>query len=351
MRLAEKKGFLRKMTTGMAEIVPVLDTKDVPVTGFTTGFETLPTSASQGAHAVYVEYANVAAPVAISWVEERKLDTPQKMIDLAKTRLYKAGVAINQRLETAFFQGTASDSTMPVGLEQAVYAKLQHSSADTFAEFIIANRWHLRQATNTVYGWTRTAFTADDVGGTHFENLSARVDNGVSNWDNALDWSILPAVTSGIPLSKGGQVFNRFYNACSQGNDMPDLIISPYFVVEQYANAGAGLIQYTTDPNSKSPGDTQLGRAMAYYKGAEWYASEECLHSGLGSASASAGDPLIYFLNTRWMEYQVDSEGYYNLTEWNTAPGQLAAAAQCVVRCQLVFNNPRTSGVLVGWGQ
>lgn len=349
MRLAEKKGFLRKMTTGMAEINPVIDKKDVPVTGFTTGFETLPVSAVQGAHAFYVEYANVAAPVAVSWVEERKLDTPQKMIDLVKTRLYKAGVAINQKLETAFFQGSVTDASMPVGLEQLVFAADASLTANTIAGFLAAQRWRFRQAANTVHGWGRAAFTADDVTGTHFENLSADVHNG-GNLGAAINWAILPGVTSGTPISDGGRVFNRFYNACSQGNDSPDLIVSTYPVIEEYLNATTGLIRYVSNDNQMNPKSGNLSTAAANYRGADWYASEEAIHSGNGSTGAAANDPLIYFLNTRWMEYQVDSQGYYNVTDWGMAPGQVAAAQQCLVRCQLVINNPRMCGVLFGWG-
>lgn len=344
LQLAKDMGFYKMSDSSFAEINPIIESKDVPVTTISTGFETLPTTAVKGAQATYVEYANYTAPVSMSLIEELKIKSPYQLIDLAKTRTYKAAVSIGERLERDAFQGTSNGSMNIFGLEQAIYAKAALSQSSTTPSGVLAYpRWKFRQANNTYQGITRTAFTADDVGGTHWENNSLSFKSA--------DWASSPpttfSVASGAP-SDALKLMNRFYGVNTYGTDAPNLIISDYKPMEDYQNACVGLIQYV-----KSGSDTQkanLGFGGCYFKGAWWVATEQCTASGLSGGDAAAGNSMIYFLNTKWMRMECCRGADFVSTEWARNAGQLAAATQILWRGQLLLDNPRTCGVIYGYG-
>ena len=339
LQLADSMKFSKKSKTSFAEINPIIDSHDVPVTTISTGFETLPTTAVKGAQATYLEYANYTTPVAMSLIEELKIRDPYQLVSLAKTRTYKAGVSIGERLEKDVFHGTVGDSLAISGMEQAIYP-VAGSSINTVALALAAPRWKFRQATNSYQGIQRAAFTADGVSGTHWENASMNAANA------GIGATLGFSIASGAP-SDGLKVLNRFYGVCTYGTDAPNLIISSYKPFEEYQNACTGLIQYT-----RAGSDVQkanLGFGGCYYKSAWWTATEQCVASGLTNSIAE-GTPMIYLLNTKWMRLETCEGSDFVLTEWARNAGQLAAAAQLLWRGQLIFDNPRTCGVMYGFG-
>ncbi len=344
LQLAKDMGFHKVSDSSFAEINPIIESKDVPVTTISTGFETLPTTAVKGAQATYVEYANYTAPVSMSLIEELKIKSPYQLIDLAKTRTYKAAVSIGERLERDAFQGTSNGAMNISGLEQAIYAKQAsgQGGSTTVATVLAYPRWKFRQANNTYQGITRTAFTADDVGGTHWENNSLSF--------KAADWSSGPttfSVASGAP-SDALKLMNRFYGVNTYGTDAPNLIISDYKPMEDYQNACTGLIQYTKSDNSVQKAN--LGVGGCYYKGAWWVATEQCKASGLSGGDPAADNSMIYFLNTKWIRLESCRGADFVSTEWARNAGQLAAATQILWRGQLMVDNPRTCGIIYGYG-
>lgn len=343
LQLAKDMKFYKVSDTSFAEINPIIESKDVPVTYISTGFETLPTTAVKGAQATYVEYANYTAPVSMSLIEELKIRDPYQLVNLAKTRTYKAGVSIGEQLEKDMFHGTASDSRAVTGLEQALSPQTHSGYNATTATTLGYDRWRFRQATNTYQGIARTAFTADDVGGTHWENNSI---NLIASTAGITDMNAF-AVSSGAP-SNGLKILNRFHGVCTYGTDAPNLIISNYKPFEDYQNACVGLIQYnrTGDATQKA----NLGFGGCWYKNAWWTATERCVASGLSASATTAGNSMIYLLNTKWMRLEVTRGADFVSTEWARNAGQLAAATQILWRGQLIIDNPRTCGVMFNYG-
>lgn len=342
LNVAKEMGFYKETSLSHAEIDPIIESNDVPVTRFSTGFETLPINAVKGAQGAYIEYANYAAPVAMSWVEEQKITAPYEVVDLADTRTYKAAVKIGQELEQDFFWGTASNSLSIAGLEQAL-PPTNGTTITTVALILAAARWKFRAAANTYLGLARAAFTAEDTTGTGWEGNAANVsDAHLTDLSAGLDISI----SSGAP-SSGLKIINKFYNVCKYGNDVPNLMMSTYAPYEQYQNAVTGVIQYRKTDETTQRGN--LGVGGCWFKDAWWVASERAGASGL-VGDATAAWNMIYFLNTKWLRFEVSRKANFEKTDFTGNAGQLAAACQIVFRGQFIMDNPRSCGVLFGFG-
>ena len=348
LNLMKAMGIYKESRLPMAEINPMIESRDVPVTRFTTGYETLPTVAAKGAQAYYIEYSNYAAPVAMSWVEEKKIRDPYQMIDLAKTRLYKAGAQLGETLDQDAFWGTINDAASIYGLEQMIYPAEQHSSAtsgSTPATVVAAAPWAFRQANNSTYaGISRAAFTAEDTTGTGFENASVSLA-AAKIGGTAADFSIGTGTAAGS--AAGYRVFNHFYDCLCYGNEYPDIILSGRSPAEDYERQAVGLIQVSK--NDETAQALNLGFSTRYFKGALWLSYERTNQSGLTNSLAST-ILNIYFLNSSFMRFEVDVEGDMALTEWNRNAGQLAAAAQVLLRGQFIIDNPKYFGVAYGYG-
>lgn len=348
LNLFKSFGIWQETDAPFAQIDPYIETKDVPVTSFTTGAETLPVNLVQGAHAKYVQFANLAAPVGMTWVEEQKIRGSYEMIDLAKARLYKAGVAIGERSERDAFYGTVNDANTFVGLEQIFPPKNSSSTYvnGTVAAFLAQPRWAMRQANNSYFGITRVPFTADDVAGTHLENVSVNAAKGATGVSSGAVQSI--SITSGVP-SDGLQVINKVYDACTYGDDGPDVMVSSYLPFQQYAVTGMGMIRYMPEGANQIAG-VNMGAGVIRFRNAWWYATEQATASGLNGDATTAGAEMIYGFCSKWHHFYVSRNGNLALTEWARAPYNLAAVAQLVLRCQQVNDNPRTGFCIFNWG-
>jgi hypothetical protein len=339
LNLFKAMNIYKESRLPMAEINPMIESRDVPVTRFTTGYETLPTVAAKGAQAYYIEYSNYAAPVAMSWVEEKKIRDPYQMIDLAKTRLYKAGAQVGETIDQDIYWGTINDAASIFGLEQIIFPKEQRSTATGLANLVGAAPWQFRQADNSTYaGIARAAFTAEDVTGTGFENASVNLIASTAG-TNAADFSL---ATNG-----GYRAFNHFYDILCYGNEYPDIILSGRAPAEDYERQAAALINIQRSDESAQAAN--LGFSTRYFKGALWLSYERTNQSGLTNSLASTVLNL-YLLNTSFMRMEVDVEGDLALTEWNRNAGQLAAAAQVLFRGQLIVDNPKYFGVAFNYG-
>lgn len=338
-------GIYGETDAAFAEIDPFIETKDVPVTTFATGIEALPTTIVQGAHAKYVEFCNYTAPVGMTWVEEQKTADPYKIIDLARTRTYKAGTAIGEQLERALFYGSLSDSLAIQGLEQIFKYTRGVDTAlgtmDSVAECLAAARWQLRQTVDTYFGVSRTAFTADDVGGSHLENVAVGASSALIG--ATLDISL----SSGV-ASDGLKILNKVYDSCTYGDDGPDFMVSTYPPFQQYTMTVPGLIRYMPSGSEQIPG-VNLGAGVVRFRNAWWTATEQAAASGLVSGT-TAGYNMIYGLVSKFHKFEVTRKGNFHLTDFVRGPGSLAPVAQLIFRGQQKNNNPRTGFVLMGFG-
>lgn len=334
LQLFDRLGIYNTSRTSMAEINPIIDQRDVTVTRFATGYETLPIPASQGAGAYYVEYANYAAPVAMSWVEEQKIRDPYEIINLAEVRYFKAGKAIAEALDQDIFWGTNNDANAITGLEQALVSTGQ--AAGTVAATLVYPAWRFRQAANSYFGITRAAFTAEDTTGTGWEGCAMDMDNDVITYASTANQTLRTITNEAYYL------ISHFYNMMSYGTDFIDLMISTHPPLEDYSASAAAAVQIVkTDEKLQ---DINLGFGTAYFRGALWVSTPRAAASGL-SGTATAADDMIYFLNTKYVRLEVSDTGDFVMSPWSHGAGQVSAACQILWRGQFIMDNPRMNGV------
>lgn len=334
LQMFDRLGIYQTSTTSMAEINPIIDQRDVTVTRFATGYENLPIPASSGAGAFYVEYANYAAPVAMSWVEEQKIRDPYEIINLAQVRYFKAGKAIAEALDQDIFWGTNNDANAITGLEQALISTGQ--AAGTAAATAAYPVWRFRQAANSYLGITRAAFTAEDTTGTGWEGCAMDLDDAVITYTSDANEMLKTLGNEAFEL------VTHFYNMMCYGSDFPDLMISTHTPLEHYSIAAAGTIQIHKQGGKID--DINLGFGTSWFRGALWVSTPRAAASGL-SGTASANDDMIYFLNTKYIRLEVSDTGDFVMTPFTSGAGQVSAACQLLWRGQFIMDNPRMNGV------
>ncbi len=343
--LASMMGMTDEGDYNHHEIEGIIDEIDSEVRSFKR-FDTLSTHATKGAVAAYWDFANYASPITIAWEEEQEYGGPAKLVDTSEVRFYKCGRGIGQRLETDMFYGNPVDGNNILGLEQAVPSKAAVDAAlgtlNTVAEFLAAARWQFRQTTSTYGGVARTAFTSATAGGTGWEGLSADVSGTTVNGGTALDISI----ASGAP-SAGLKVMTHFYYACRRGGNEPNLILSTALPWEQYEYAAMGQLRFL--PENMAQNQFKLTFANRMFKSAVWAFTDKAKASGL-SGSASAGDDMIYFLNTESWKLKIKAGANMALSEFVKPANQMAVTAQMVWRGQWVCEEPGLNGCLWKFG-
>lgn len=162
----------------------------------------------------------------------------------------------------------------------------------------------------------KASFTSDTLGG---------IDSATNTW-----WKNV--VSDGASDSTIAAIRNRLnntYNTASVGNDHPDLILSYQLFFEWYEN-------WVLTPLLRVY-DTKLGDVgfeALKYKGAAltW--------------SPSAVDAKVLFLNSRYLEFVIDSQADFYMTPWKPIPNQLDRVAQIVVQGNLVTSNRRMQALM-----
>jgi len=341
LNVAQVMGLYKVKNYSHHHIVPVLDKDDAEVKSF-TGLETLPTSSTMGARSAYYNFANYATNITVSWEEQQQIRDPHQIVDLLETRSFKAYRALGERLDRDMFWGNSSNSKNILGLEQAIAPYNQEHFIVTNSS-LVKPRWQFRQAANVFAGIDRDPFTADGIGGTGWENLSYSFKNNIlgNPWTTATPFG----VSSNVPNDclKG---LAHFYQMLSWGTTMPDLIISSVKPYEDYQNCAASYLQYLR--NGTDATGMNLGWTTTRYKGADWIYSDRCVASGT-VGDATAGTDMIYLLNTDYMELGVCEGADFEQTEFKTPVDQAGAVAQILWRGQMIFTNPRYSGVIFNY--
>ena len=341
LNIAMKMGMYQPGNYSHHHMVPVIDKDDASVVSF-TGLQTLPTAATMGARSAYFNFANYATNVTVSWEEQQQIRSPHQIVDLMESRAFKAYRALGSRLDRDMFWGNKSDSNNILGLEQAIFPR-RHN---TTPAILNTQRWHLRKADNTYGAVGRSAFTADGVGGTGWENMALDMDADATNVPNGLGAENTFTLASGVP-NKALKALTHMFQMLTWGTTMPDLIISAPQPYEDYQNTAAGFLQYV-----RSGGDAQaaeLGFSTTSFKGAQWVQTDRCVASGL-EGNAASGTPYIFLLNTSVCGLKVSDTADFEATEFKQPIDQAGAVAQILWRGQFIVENPRYCGVMFNYG-
>lgn len=335
----DQEGMLREDPTGYALLYPIITENDVPVLPFVEG-QADPIHFAEGLGAVRFEPATYRAPVGVTWGESLKIREENEIINLAKHRTYLAAKATIQTLETDIIAGQSLDNSRVLGLEQWLLPVAASTGSggtqfDTITEFLTAPKWVARQATNTIGGITRTAWTGPDTGGTGFENFSALV----STYSDAASGSRRFATSGGV-LNNICQLFQHLYMLSCWGATHPTHIFSDLLPYEDAKAAGQPFIQFLREGAKES--GVNWGFSELRIFGADWIYADIFKASGL-NGSVAAGESMIYGVHAPTTQMVVDDRYNYSwqYEEWRTIGEPSATYNELVYRPQFLCYQPR----------
>jgi hypothetical protein len=134
-----------------------------------------------------------------------------------------------------------------------------------------------------------------------------------------------------VSLNLTGRMTNM-YNTCSNGNDVPDVLITTQAVYESYE---AETQEYKQIVNQNT-GDVAFGSLMFKGKPIIW--------------DAGCGANLMYFINSKYMYLVFDSGVFFEMTDWKEGRADLDRVCQIISALNLVCTNRARQGVISGIG-
>jgi len=123
------------------------------------------------------------------------------------------------------------------------------------------------------------------------------------------------------------------FNNVSKGTEVPDVIVTSQQGFEAYEDE---VLEYKQIVN-KDTGDASFETIKFKGKDLVW--------------SPSCPSDKMYFLNTDYLEWVVDSDINFEMTDWKEAQGDLDRVAQILTMGNLVTSNRRMLGVLHSLGE
>lgn len=290
--------FYKLKPLGHHTIGSVLDTLEDEATPW-DGESSTPVTAARVARGTYWEPANYFKGAGITWREVMEARDPYEHLDILDQRVYVAYKRLVETLARDLWRGNAANALRITGYHQGIYPKSNVASAtgSTSTSLIIDQepKWTFRQANNTYGGVARSAFTAEDVGGTNWENLSVNLDldfhgDSVSTFTNS-------SGTAGRLYT----IMDYLYEMCAEGLDYPDLVVMSQRVYSDYK---AGMLPYL---RWQRTGTEQRGANFTIenlmYQKAVVIVDNNCrFTTAIGDASASTPD-AFFFMNTGGGEY------------------------------------------------
>jgi len=256
------------------------------------GYDVLSTNATDGITAAFYQFRYNATPIVISMTEEvesRKSDSAEKLLTAKTTQ------AMTKSLDTinAAVHGAQSGKSM-LGLQDIV----AEGTATTLGGIAVAS--------NSWWDNKRTDFTD---AGTTFQTIQ-----NTNFYDGVADM---------------GTVWNN----CSEGNDVPNLIVTSFTVYGKYEGIFEGTGHLRTA--EKSSGSYGVGaQGTVTFRGAPVIPDRDSVPDSM------------YFLNTKYLKLKVQAGKNFAKTPFKEPSNQLAKVAFVVSGMQLVTNNRRRQGLL-----
>ena len=209
--------------------------------GWYSGYDVLPTNASEVITAAEFDIKQAAVPVVISGLEMLQNSGKERMIDLMDSRLQVAEATLANLISTGLYSDGTSGKID--GLD--------------------------------------TAVPIDPTSGTY---------GGISRASSANDWWKSQLKDNTAAITTINDDMNTLWAACTRGSDSPDLVIFDNNLWSMYLSALQSLQRFTT------PAVGDLGFATVKFLNAD-----VCLDGGIGgNATTSTG----YFLNCDYLHYR-----------------------------------------------
>ena len=257
------------------------------------GYDTLNTDAVDGITAAFYVFRYNATPVTISMTEEQENKASDKAVKLVTAKM-------NQSMTTAF-------DTINAAIHSATSGKAMIG---------------LQDICSTSSGTTLGGINATNE--TWWEN--GRQNYSTNQSTNSFN-------TQNGTLYRGIVEMGDLWNAVSEGNDKPDIILTSFDVGGSYEDIfeGTGFYRFT----SGRPG---VDGRNPTFRGAEIIMDRDTAYS--------AGAGVMYFLQSKYLKLKMQSGLNFAKTPFREPHNQMAKVAFVLVGVQLVTNNRRRQGVL-----
>lgn len=379
-----EKGRKRTLDGGFQIVVPLLYGENTSVKLY-QGYDLLDVTPQAGITSAIYNWKQMAVSVSISREEERKNSGPHKLINLLEAKIQQAEKSMQWYLNDLLhgmhsslgqtFTGGDVNSVDSMGSAQIETDYKGFNSLD----HIVRSGWGLfdnKSATErqhvvggivckTVNGTSQTNWSdwlgitaasytnpwwmnysnpgfdrlqRGEVGGTLGPPLTKTELDGAGY--------IIGAQSNYLPLVNS---MRSMYNRLTEGTDHPDLILTGQSGFEAYETALLPMERYL---------DTKLGDAG--FQNLKFKACTMIFDPGIisqiGTSTIGTTQPAIppqpmYFLNSKYLEWTVDSETDFFTTPFYRPTEQDARTSQILLMANLCCSNRRKQGVMSLWNQ
>lgn len=377
------KGRKRTLDGGLYIHVPLLYGENTTVMSF-KGYDLLDVTPQEGiTHSVY-HWKNASVSISISREEERKNSGAHRLIGLLEAKTMQAEKSLqwwlNDLLHGVYSSHEKTFAGSDINTRDSV-GGIRIDSADgtgdgfTSLDHMVRSGWGLADNTATtatshvVGGISTTTKFSGTVGANYVDwsngdnvELTVDTDNFVNPWwlnysnpgfsrlqrgaDGGRILNTVPiteldnACSFGTDNANVVAAMRSMYNRLSDGSDTPDLILTGQGMYEAYEGALSPLERFT---------DTKLGDAgfqNLKFKGATMV-FDHGISSGLPAIpTAAAPAQPMYFLNSDYLEWTVDSQSDFMPTPFYRPHKQAARVAQILLMAQLCTSNRSKHGVI-----
>jgi hypothetical protein len=325
-------GVIEKGQYGHDLLVKLMDSKGAGIDSFEY-YDTVDTSPTQGSTAARFGFSWYSAPITMSLHEEAEFTSDDAFADRFMQYIEQQELSMADRLADDLYVGNSLVPTNIQGFEQALspITHLDASGGSATLNERLVNNFQVRQADTTYGGITRVPWTST-ADGTGWEN-------------NSFDASVATQASFGIAASGAPndqlQRFHEFYRINTHGVYEPNVIIMSDIPYDDLEFASFQKTEFRRAPGELSGANLSFDHQM--FKRAIVVRDERALASG-AHGDASAGDQMIYMLNTKTWRFLIDSRFDFSLSEPKTPTHQHASTRFMLFRGQLICNNPRFNG-------
>ena len=250
-------------------------------------YDVLSTTRMDGITAALFDWAYLACPIVISLTEEMESRASDKALRLIDAKDRQASQGAMDQMNASLLSAQAGKSIL--GLQDMV-----PESANTYGG--------INAATETWWDNQRLDFNA-----TYTSFLTKPADQ-----------------------YQGVLAMSSMYNSCAEGNDQPNLIISPYSVYGSYEN----LFEGTGHLRTSAKGPNVLDGREPAFRAAPFVPDRDC------------GSDQVFMLNTKYIHYKIQSGMNFAKTPFRNPPNQLAKVAFVIVGSQLTCNHRQRQGII-----
>src|SRR3990167_1779527 len=304
--------------------VPLMYGK-TPVASY-SGYDVLDTTPADGITKAFFDWRQIATPIAISRIEERKNSGESKLFALLEGKIKQAELSLMEEVNLQLLGKTVSSSVFVSGNGG--------KDLDPLALLIPKNPTSaisigaLSQSTNS---WWRSRSIDGSTDGSTSKDAAA-----LKGWD-LNTWAELHAA------------LRSAYNYCSRGaGGSPNMIICDQTGFETFEASLADKTRYT----QQSKGTLAFDNIM-FKQGTPIYWDEMVPdpETVVAYDSSSFATSTFYFLNTKFLYFYVDSQTDFITTPFTKPENQDAKVAHIMTYGNLCCTNRRKLGLLYGVSQ